>query len=514
MRKILIFLIFIMAHSTFGQTINFIYAAPTANINTAFGAGNTFGFTVKDAHNNDVPVVNGYRFIIVQPSNLATFRANASTGIKKTYDSLTKNTSLVHRKLQKVLTLAQPNKLESINVFMINDVGGLPNDAGRYFCPSPRNGSLMAWPCANTWYYTPNSKHYGKVSFGEVAISSHGDFKEWEATLLHEFSHTQMLKNEDTTSANCGWGNGGCVSIAYGGDSGHWGEELQGDEQSPLDEGLATFWGLEHSPNTAATLEAFLVNNGNRFLLGSHSFLTGTSEMWNAPHNEVFTVTVPERNANGDRIISVPPWNPINLVSSYIQTGANYQLRSYKWLDVPGKFMYSNEFMIQGFFNIYYKKAFEKKDTSYNKILTVSRLLAYPSDHQRHRYTVRAAMWLAKEMENYANSTTGRAEGTAGTLVSSIFPLALYDMLAHFGMSDADLRREFAISNYSVSGVPTLAQPLAFESYMLKRAEIKRLLCPFLSNNADCRQANAPILLNDAVNALVTYCKDSSRILR
>ena len=117
-------------------------------------------------------------------------------------------------------------------------------------------------------------------------------------------------------------------------------------------------------------------------------------------------------------------------------------------------------------------------------------------------------------MENYVNTARGQSEATSNSLVSSLFPIALYDMLSHFGQSDTDIQRNLTISMYQIDGIESITEPRAMREYMTRRAEIKRLLCPFLSNNPECRQANAPIDMNAAMSALLTYCKDPSRILR
>jgi hypothetical protein len=504
-------IVFFCSKLSIGQDLRFFYAAPRATMEATFGANNVLGF-FRDSAGVQIPQLNGYRYKRIVARNRTAFRNIAPPNIKKTYDSLITSTSTLRRKSNRVLSISK-GKINHVEVFMIDDRTFLPGGENWFFCATPTDSGLIAWPCA----YNDSLNRYsnfGNISFGERAARSESSFRAWESTLLHGFSHTQLLKRESNT--NCKWGNN-CVAIAYGGDDGHWFTELQADQQSPLDEGFGNFWALEHEPSLKNYTDSFLADSSYRFILGSHSFLTGVPQMWNAPHYVFGNATVPPRDADGNRNISIINNGntlDINLVGEHIQTGASYQVRKYKWLDVPGDFVFYNEIMFQAMMYIYHEKAFASKDTSMTKILKVGNYLSPLSDHQRHRYPINVAMKLAKLMEEYASTPVGRREETNNTLVSSLFPIALYDMLTHFGQTDTEFQRELEVANYQVEGITNFGQPRAKAEYLAKRAEIKRLLCPFLSANSECRQANAPIKMDLAISALLTYCRDSSRILR
>ncbi len=59
----------------------------------------------------------------------------------------------------------------------------------------------------------------------------------------------------------------------------------------------------------------------------------------------------------------------------------------------------------------------------------------------------------------YARTSIGQQEQANATLVSSMFAYALFDIITHFGMSDADLQREFLIN--SATYIPHTPKPLA-----------------------------------------------------
>jgi hypothetical protein len=61
----------------------------------------------------------------------------------------------------------------------------------------------------------------------------------------------------------------------------------------------------------------------------------------------------------------------------------------------------------------------------------------------RNRYPTFAANNLAAQLEAFAATPAGQQKKAAGTLTSSMFPIALLDMITHFGMTDAEFQTEF-----------------------------------------------------------------------
>jgi hypothetical protein len=487
---------------TNAQNFAFFYVAPTATMNTAFGAAAAQGFVDSGTGN---PMMTGYRYVALTPANITQFRGIASPNMLKSYDSITTNTSALRRKLNRIISLAG-NKISVLAVFLTDDRTFLPANTPNFFCATP-DANSFAWPCASNW--KNGNTYIGRVNLGEVAAvqisNDTGGFKNWEGTIIHEFSHTQMLS--DTTGVNK-WDHPGAsvdgISISYGGDDGHWFTELQADEQQPMDEGLATYWALEHNPPMTTDLDAFLNQNSAKFLLGSRSFLTGTPAMWNAPHQVICSGPLPCITSDGRDM-------GINLNTALTPATGNYELRSYRWLDVPGEFVLYNEQMSMAYFYLFHQYGFHRRDTSYNKIYTAAKTL---SNHaiQRYRYPAHVANILANTMEAYARSAAGQAEATSGTLVSSMFAYALYDLLGHFGRSEADLRREFNIN--SATYIPHTQKPLAYTHYWAHRNQIKQLACQHLGSNNCSPSSTGAINIHQAVAAVRDYFKNPSRILR
>lgn len=487
------------------QTVNLFYVGPATTIDSTFGAGNTFGFT-RDSAGVQVPAMTGYRGVFITPANVGQFNAIAPPNMRNTYDSITTASSALHVKLQKVLSLAGA-RLSSLAVLLIDDRMGLPANAT--VCTDVINGATIAWPCASNWKDSGSNTYLARVSLGESAanldIAKAGGFRRWEATIIHEFSHTQMLT--DTLGVNK-WDNPAAgvsgIAISYGGDKGHWFTEIQADEQQAMDEGLGYFWALEHNPPMATELDSFLNDNNHKFLLGSRSFLTGTSQMWNAPHTVICSGPLPCVDTNGN------DWN-ISLNTSITPSTGSYELRKYKWLDVPGEYVLYNEQMSEAYFYLFHQYGYQQKDTAYNKIFDATRILSIHAN-QRQRYPAHVANMLANSMEAYARTPAGQQEAANGTLVSSMFAYALYDLLGHFGRTEDGLRREFDIN--SATYISHTPKPLAFQQYWSHRDQIKNLVCQHLGGNQCLPNSAGNIDIHQAVVALRDYFRAPATILQ
>jgi hypothetical protein len=492
----------IIGITTQAQQLHYVYVAPTATLVGAFGAANVRGLT-RISSGAEVPAMTGYRRVDITPANVATFYTIAAPNLRRTFDSLTTPTSFLRRKLNSILAFTG-NQVSETHLFLIDDRTGMPVDAP--FCDAPSGAMRIAWPCAANW--KEGNTYLARVSVGEGAsnidINKPGGFRRWEATILHEFSHTQMLR--DTSGVNK-WDDHSRgvegIAISYGGDAGHWFEELQADQQQPMDEGLGNFWALEYNPPSSTEMDEFLNNRNPKFLLGSRSFLSGVSNMWNSPHI-VRCSGLPCVTPDGHTMA-------VQLNTSITPSSGGYELREYRWLDVPGEFVFYNELMSESYFYLYHQYGFNNRDTAYNKLLSaVKTLCNYPV--QRYRHPAHVANMLANSMEAYARTAAGQAEQANGTLVSSMFAYALFDIVTHFGMSDADLQREFDIN--SATYIPHTPKPIAFTQYFARRAQVKQIACPFLGGPNCTPNSTGAIDIHRAVREVKSYFTNPATILR
>lgn len=483
--------------TTQAQNIRMFYFAPTATMTANF-TGATAAYIHADLCATNA---TGYSYVVLDNQTAPIFRNIAPPIIRQTYDSLTNVNSLMRRRLLQLRDLSN-GVVNDIEMFLFDDRTELAaTDTCK--CFEIMSGKRGVWPCAGN-QRTSAGTYIGSVLLGELGANhiinnAVGGWWAWYQTVVHEFSHTQFALEYNAAGVPVAnkFGRDG-VTISYGGDASHWGSEILGGQQSALDEGLATFWGLERNTAGRTALINWLNDKTERLHLGSHSVLTGTAEMWNAPHNVVFTGTIP-----ANRVVTPAGWRPIRLVNRDIETGASYQLRSYKWLDVPGNYTLYNEKMFQSYALFFYENAMSSRTDAFAMMLRAAKKMTPPNN--RLRYPAVFANALANEMEAFARTAAGRAAETNHTLVSSMFSYAMYDIVNHFGMTEADMQREFRVA----TGVPA---PIAFTRYWAERAALKQRVCPFLGG-PNCT-GNGNIDFARAVAEAKAFCTDSSRILR
>lgn len=467
------------------QKIRYFYFAPEETLQQAFG-DDTHVFERKDHEDNKYVELPGYRFVVVNDDNFEDFEAIAAPNMLRTYNRLNAETDL-KKEIDNLMQLS--GGVVDVNVMLVDDRIGL--SATRFFCPQrdQSDNRIMVWPCARNKETDQGAGYLGQVFLGERAagkdIARPGGFRNWEGTIIHEFSHTQFLP--DPEYGRNKWKS---VGISYGGDQGHWFSELMADEQMALDEGLGYFWALAHNPPSAQKLIDFLNEEDHRFLLGSRSFLTGVSAMWDSPHKIRFSGPVS----------SIPSW--IRLVNTPLE--GNYELREYKWLDVPGKYVMYNEQMSEAYFYLLHQYAFADKKKSYKRIYLAAQEMAKPNVH--NRYPAFAANHVARNMELYAASVPGKSDASNGVLVSSMFTYGLLDMLTHFGMTEEEFKRVLRV-NKSGSKLPQ-----AFDDYWDQRASVVKAVCPHLGGN-DCQNGNGSFDILKAAEALRDFFQDPDLIL-
>lgn len=500
---LLIIIILGLAPGLLSQNIRVFFYAPAAAITANF-TGATAAYIHRDSCG---PNSTGYSYVLLDGNTASIFRTmTLGLRIRATYDSLVNLNSLMRKRIS-TLSVLSNGLVNDIDISIFDDRTGL-NATETCKCDFQSGALRGIWPCANN-FRDKDGKYWGWLNLGELAANviianGAGGYWAWNETVVHEFSHTQFAVEYLSTggAVRNKWGRNG-LAISYGGDDGHWGDELQADPQSALDEGMATFWGLEHNKVGRDALINFLNMKTNRLVLGSHSFLTGTPQMWDAPHTVSFDGTIP---ANKQVVTSC--CGTIKLVAPHIQTGGRYILRSYKWLDVPGDYVFYNEQMFQGFAQLFHELALVRNDTAFNMIVKSAQAMTPP--RERLRYPSFMANHIANSMELYASSVQGRAEETAKTLTSSMFVYALYDIITHFGITEARLKREFTISMATYLPTP---KPKAFDQYWTHRAAVKALACPHLGGN-NCMPGAGNIDIVKAIIAARDYFRDPSRILR
>lgn len=439
------------------QTVNFFYVAPTAAIQAAFGAVAAADTGVMDV---------GYAHKLITAANEAKFKTAAPANLGRTYDALKAGTPL-RRRVNEIMQIS--GGLTDVTMALVDDRTGV--SANSRFADMPTgDGKRYVWPAASVTARLANGRYRGFIGLGTCAADTitnteAGGWKSWEGTIMHETSHTQFV-NEKTK-----WGS---VNIVYGGDGNHWISELLGEQELPFEEGLGTFFGAIDNPEwTRRSLVPFFTRAGERYHLESWSVLAGTAEIWNAPHTE-------SREAPPN-----PPPTP----------GGEYAVRSYRWNDVPGFYVLFNENTSTGFHYFFWKYASTNEDSS---LAMIRRSVGAMSQEIRKRDLSFDVNRLALQLEDFAATPGGQTAKTAGTLTSSMFPYALLDLLTHFGLSEAQYKRELHV-NY-----PDRV-PRAETDYWTRRNAVKQLVQADLAAN--------PINIEHAVQAVRDYFRTADTIL-
>lgn len=477
MLKTLTTLILLLCVSSFvvtAQTFRYIYHDLPAVINPNF----------PGAVNSEEP---GFRKVDITAANIAKFRTFGSPGIVALVTTLQNPASALSRAVKRVTGFSNGH-VTQINVNLINDGGGLTTD--NLFC----NSSGMAWPCA--W----NSDTRGTICIGELAAGT-PDINE---TIVHEIFHTQSIniagqrnhRYADTIDN---------VRVAYGGDEGHYLEELMADQQQSMDEGIGTFWGSQLLPDPSrATLRQLTTNQP--FFLGSQSFLSGVSDAWNAPHTTLIDTQFRQPIPTGTTVSFSTDLYNVTLSRTPIQY-SRYIARLYRFCNIPGQYVFHSELLPEIYLHLFQANAFIDTATGNRSMIEFMKYYSRFSENARHRYPVNMAMFLAAQMEAYNNAAP------AGTSrVSSIFALGLYDMLMRFSMPDADLKRILDITTFDITNLPQIPKSKAYLNYIRLRPKLKAAVLKDLLGTTDCRLPTSRIELAKAAATLKQICEGNDLV--
>jgi len=450
-RAILLAATLALATATVGwtQTISYVYVAPSADIDANFTSGVISG--------GDIP--GGYKGVPITSANESTFESNGPARVVHLYRQMQPGTTLRNR-VDQVFQIS--GGMVDVTMFLVDDRTGIPEDDTGAMTPFDHNDQKHVWPAASVSPRGGGSDRYdGKIAMGQVAADvivgdADGEILAWEATALHELSHTQFVGPWTK------WGAINQRAITYGADSDHYKEELLGDQAAALDEGHGTFYGDLHNEAERRELLEWFTDTDYRYFVEAQSVLAGSRDLYSVEERRAGTV--------GE---------------------ANTRVWDYRWRDVPGFYLLFSESTANAFYDLFWMYADEDQDRSFQRIIRTSHDMW---QSRRKRFLTFACNRLALQME----AGEGGAGDSGGRPTSSMFPFALLDVLTHFGMTQEkyqeDYRRHYPDSH-----------PRAYEEYWNHREAIQRLVNDDLT--AD------PIRIIAAVEAVRDYLRDPSRQL-
>lgn len=429
--------------------LDLIFVAPATTINTHF---NTGAYT-----DGDIPA--GYKAVAITAANAATFQAQAPPKIRHLYVQLQPGTTL-RRRVDEVLQISG-GKVD-VKLYLVDDRTALSGSTGA-MTPFTHNSHTYVWPAAAVYPHGGGSDRYdGRVGLGEVAgglISSRpGGMLAWEATALHETSHTQFV-GEWTK-----WGAINQRAITYGQDGSHYEEELLGDQAAALDEGQGTFFGHVHNQAERQEKIDFFKRADYRYFVEAQSVMAGQPQLYQVQGRQAGTVG------------SARVWR-------------------YRWRDIPGFYLLFSESTSSAFYTFFWKYVNNDQNQAFTMVTHTANAMWQT---RMKRFLTYSCNRLALQMEAYAATPAGQRARTGGTLTSSMFPFALLDILTHFGMTENEYKADYN-RNYPDR------HPRAFAEYWRHRAAVQQRVQPYLNSS--------PIDIERAVREAHTYFQQNAMIL-
>lgn len=446
----------------FAQTVSFVFVAPTAPMVANFGAGNVRGL-----------YADGYRGVRITAANLATFRRVAPKHLQLTYDALQPG-AVLRGKVDRVMKISK-GKVTDVEFQLVDDHAGL---TGNYTYAHKKGDDpdtkFYVWPAAGSDPAMPPAKGWtGTVGVGEhwaadlTATPSYG-WNGWESVLLHETLHTQMV------GPHTKWGS---IAITYGLDEMHRFSEILGAQDLAFEEGLGTFFGYAHwDPQGYNRTNAFFSDATERYMVEDGSIPAS----WDL--RKLAKKTEPVKDIPADVKKNQPARTEWNRYYFF-------------WKDVPGKDILFNEWTSTGLLVYFWKHV---NNDPAQAVKMVEEMSVPMSDNLRRRYPTFAVNNLAAQLEAFAATPEGQRKRAAGTLTSSMFPIAVLDMITHFGMTDAEFQAEFRRDQHLVTSK-------ALTEYWKHRDAIRKICDPHFTAN--------PIRFTVAVGAVHTYLQQASTIL-
>lgn len=441
--------------------VRFLYLAPSATLDAAFGAANTF------TSQTDGPTFpGGYKGVVITAANVATFNAQTVPALHHIFNQLQAGTTLRNR-VDQVFTIS--GNRADVDYYLVDDRTGLASGSGG-FAQNTIGATVFVWPAANNM---PKSgavdRHQGFAMFGEVfaaremANAAGGGPLGLEATVLHETFHTQWIGDASR------WGASPSGFLAYGGDGQHFVFEILGDQELPLNEGSGSFFGTVHNPADRTNLVNFLRDATERYVVEPISIPAGWQTLYQAPRKPG---TIP----------LAPPASPVSVFG-------------YKWVDVPSFYLLFVESTSTAFYSFFEQHAHNDRNRAFRSSMSA---MASMWDNRHKRFLMYAVNRLALDMEAFAATPAGQAAKTAGTITSSMFPFALLDVLTHFGFTDDEFRREYR-RHYPDR------DPAALVEYFNRRAAVRSAVAANLAAN--------PIQIEEAVRTIHTMFQQANTIL-
>ena len=353
-----------------------------------------------------------------------------------------------------------------VEYVLVDDTGGLPPapDSLTYLPLSKYKGKRYVWPgTVAARKKGANGRYYSYVFLGEsigklFTMTRSGGIKAWEATVIHETFHTQMVGPSSKFEESQGM-------VVYGKDNMHRKEELIGGQAKALNEGFSNFYQYTYNPVQMKEFLPFFDRENHRYFVEKQSPLGGAKRL------------MAVKGKIEGKVKKTPVW-------------------AYRWHDIPGFFLLFSESTTTGYLSYFHQFAYGNSDLALRMIDSVANEIHHT---RRKRLLAYVANQLALQMESFPHTLEALEYDVNKQLTSSMFPFALLDLVTHYGMTEEEFRRECRKTN------PT-QYALAFEAYWKHRNKVKYQVLPHLHDR--------PIRFKEAVAHVHKYFQQEETILR
>ena len=407
-------LLWLVGRSVSAQEVKFFYVAPTAQIQSNFGA---------PVDNTQCPV--GYGKVQIDSSRRATFLSIAPTWVKYVYENLQPGRNL-RTHVNKVLRIS--GNTVPLNYYLVNDLTSFGAGTSGIFLLVPfttangYDGNRHVWPTGGSG---------GRIRLGEYQMKEDqskrpGNASAVDELVLHETTHTQF------TGEWSRWDG----YITYGNDQQHYGNELQGDPEAAFNEGIATFYGYLLNANGIAASNTFHSRADDRYFVENQSVVAGQPSFY--------------QNAAG----------------AVAGTISGVAVRRYRWLQIPGFYVPWSENTSTSYFTHLWLNINGNRDQALDMIIAASNAMF---DNRRKRFLTFAANRIALSLETFAVTPAGQTARTNNTLTSSLYPYALLDFMTHYGMTEQEFKEDHDRHHPD-------RNPKAYTDYWTHRDAIKALV--------------------------------------
>ena len=393
------------------QQIKFELAAPKAMVEKSFGDRLFY-----DSYHNGLETVSHSEI----EENIAEFRKIAPPLLVMVYDSLQPGTRQFEL-WKNHLKLIDDNDENEITILLVDDRNGLSKDDSSYLKVFEYQGKRYAYNEVDTWY--DFSMKGGVIIIGHQVCKLLSTYSNMagHAGIEEALMFMTQFQLADKNFKAPGRGVRRSFLVEDNDDKTYISEELLGPEASVLAVGISNFFAqiLHPSPSSKDEVYEFLKLKDSRYQYRKGGNIKEINESKQDFRELKFTFS------NG--------------------TTSSILLLS-EWMEVPGTAMLYSESVITGLLSLIYDHSFDKEKALDQISFAITEIWENPET----RTVLHLINELAEIMEfELAEDLKQADNGLKQVHYSSMFPMAVLDILTHFDLSEEDYNERLKVNKGS-----------------------------------------------------------------